>query len=256
MNSLRFLLVHRNPGQSVEIADRLAHANHTVFPTTDLAEAADALTMERFDAILMEPAFQPNAVDAFAGQLRQLERSQKSASRVPVIALSNDHGTMPAALSGFDAVMPEQMDPEALTNAVSQLARVLSRTSQPADSAGDTSSEGSGLVILDPEKFREQVGDDNDLMMEIIDLFLDERQRQEPEMRTALESGKFDELSRLAHTIKGSLGSLAAMRAKAHAQDLETAAKHSEEDVCWQSLAALESDLAELEPELIALRQM
>jgi hypothetical protein len=44
------------------------------------------------------------------------------------------------------------------------------------------------------------------------------------------------------------------MKARTHAQELESAAQRSEEDVCWASLAALELDLAELEPELLALR--
>lgn len=74
-------------------------------------------------------------------------------------------------------------------------------------------------------------------------------------MRDALLGGQFDLLSRLAHTIKGSLSSLHAMRARAHAQELEYAAKERNEDACWSSLAALEADLAELEPELLALRQ-
>jgi HPt (histidine-containing phosphotransfer) domain-containing protein len=60
----------------------------------------------------------------------------------------------------------------------------------------------------------------------------------------------------VAHTIKGSLGSLHAARARSHAQELELAAKRRQEDVCWTSLAALESDLAELEQELLVLRQV
>ena len=91
-------------------------------------------------------------------------------------------------------------------------------------------------------------------MVEIIDLFLDERKRQEPEMRDALLAKKFDQLSRAAHTIKGSLGSLHALRARAHAQTLELAAKDGDEDICWESLAALEADLVDLEPELRTLR--
>jgi HPt (histidine-containing phosphotransfer) domain-containing protein/CheY-like chemotaxis protein len=257
MNSLRFLLVHRDPEQSEEIASRLAEANHTVVPTAGLDEAADALTVEQFDAVLMESVFRrpglyKYGLQEFSALLRRMEQSQKSGNHVPVIAI--DDGTAIRDESCIDAVMPEPIDPDALTATVSQLARALAKQNAHSTANG-ASNGGKSLDVLNPEKFKEQVGFDSDLMVEIIDLFLDERQRQEPEMRDALEAGKFDLLSRLAHTIKGSLGSLHAMRARSHAQELEIAAKQRDEDVCWEALAALEADLAQLEPELLALRQ-
>jgi HPt (histidine-containing phosphotransfer) domain-containing protein/CheY-like chemotaxis protein len=243
MNSLRFLLVHRNPEQSEEIAALLARAHHSVLPTSGLEEAADALTVERFDAVLMESEFRRRGLTAFSEGLRRMEKSQGATSRVPLIALS--HGEDSDGDSDLDAVIPEPLDPAALTATVAQLARAVS-----SNGAGKADS------IIDPDKFLEQVGGDSELMVEIIDLFLSERVRQEPEMREALMGGQFDLLSRLAHTIKGSLSSLHAMRARAHAQELEYAAKDSQEDICWSSLAALEADLAELEPELLALRHI
>ena len=245
MNSLRFLLVHRSPAQSEEIAALLARANHSVLPTSGLAEAVDALTVERFDAVLMESEFRKRGLKEFSAHLRQMAEAQRSATRVPVIGLIHDSSDENAGAddNGLDATLPEPIDPDALTATVLNLWQAVS-------DSGKSDSES----ILDPEKFKEQVGFDTELMVEIIDLFLDERQRQEPEMREALMAGQFDLLSRLAHTIKGSLGSLHAMRARMHAQDLEYAAKQENEDVCWQSLAALEADLAELEPELLALR--
>jgi two-component system sensor histidine kinase/response regulator len=246
MNSLRFLLVHRNPEQSEAIVALLARADHSVLPASGLEEAADALTVERFDAVLMDSAYRSQALEEFSAQVRRMERAQRS-TRVPLIVLAN--GNSGDFESVLDAVMPEPLDPDALTAAVSQLARAVGHAGE-----NTLDSDISPLGILDPEKFREQVGYDDELMVEIIDLFLVERERQEPEMREALMAGQFDLLCRLAHTIKGSLGSLHAMKARTHAQELESAAQRSEEDVCWASLAALELDLAELEPELLALR--
>jgi HPt (histidine-containing phosphotransfer) domain-containing protein len=254
MNSLRFLLVHRDPEQSEEIALRLAEANHTMVATTGLDEAADALTVERFDAVLMESVFRrpglyKYGLQEFSALLRDMEQAQRAGNRVPLIAL--DDGTLATGETCIDAVIPPPIDANALTQTVTQLARALARTS---DASGCGSSNGS-LEVLDPEKFKEQVGFDTGLMVEIIDLFLDERQREEPEMRSALESGNLELLSRLAHTIKGSLGSIHAKRARLHAQDLELAAKDRDDNGCWQSLAALEADLAELELRLIDLRR-
>jgi HPt (histidine-containing phosphotransfer) domain-containing protein len=253
MNSLRFLLVHHDPGQSEEIAARLAEANHTVVPAAGLDEAADALTVERFDAILMESAFRRPGVhkyglQEFSALLRRMEQTQSSGNHVPVLVL--DDGTDDPDVSCIDAVIPEPLDANALTRTVGQLARALALRAGDARSA----SNGGALEVINAEKFREQVGFDSELMVEIIDLFLDERQRQEPDMRAALETGDFELLARLAHTIKGSLGSLHALRARSRAQELEIAAKERDEDACWVSFAGLKEALAELEPKLLALR--
>ncbi len=50
--------------------------------------------------------------------------------------------------------------------------------------------------------------------------------------RTALSAGDYDQLARVAHTIKGSLGSLHAAQARTHAQELEFAAKQGEGSAC------------------------
>lgn len=249
MNSLRFLLVHHDPEQSEDIAARLAAANHTVLPTAGLDEAADALAVERFDAVLMESVFRrPGAckygLPEFNAVLRGVEQNYKAGNRVPVIAI--DDGNDCNSQTCIDAIMPEPIDAHALTEQVMRLARALA---WPAESNAQETD------ILDPQKFREQLGSDTELMVEIIDLFLVERSRQEPEMRNALETGDFDMLARVAHTIKGSLGSLHAMRARSRAQELELAAKRKDAATCWVSLAAFEADLAELEPLLLALRQ-
>jgi len=110
------------------------------------------------------------------------------------------------------------------------------------------------LPVLVVDEFKEQVGFDRELMVEIIELFLEERQQQVEEMRDSLETEDLALLSRLAHTIKGSLGSLHAVRARAQSQELELAARAGNLAVCRRSFAALEDDLAVLEPELLALR--
>ena len=90
--------------------------------------------------------------------------------------------------------------------------------------------------------------------MEIIDLFLEERATQMEDMSEALELGDFPRLSRAAHTIKGSFGSLHAPRARLRANDLEMAAKNGDDQICCRLLPALEEDLDELIPLLLMLR--
>ena len=95
---------------------------------------------------------------------------------------------------------------------------------------------------------------DRELAVEIINLFLDECIGQVSEMQQALADGNLPLLSRVAHTIKGSLGSLHASRSRFCAQELELAAKHGEGESCGPLLDKLIGELAALRPELIQLR--
>ena len=73
------------------------------------------------------------------------------------------------------------------------------------------------------------------------------------EMRQALADGDLIQLSRLAHTIKGSLGSLQAPAARAEAQLLELAALRNDREACGRLLPSFESKLNELEAALQTL---
>jgi HPt (histidine-containing phosphotransfer) domain-containing protein len=61
---------------------------------------------------------------------------------------------------------------------------------------------------------------------------------------------EFQPASRVAHSLKGSLGSLHAPRARHWAQTLELAAASGDGERYRQSFSALEQSLSDLEPKL------
>jgi HPt (histidine-containing phosphotransfer) domain-containing protein len=150
-----------------------------------------------------------------------------------------------------DGYFEDPLDTAALTEAVNRLARNLATSADL-----QTKNKENELPVLAPDEFEEQVGGDRELMVEIIDLFLEERKQQVIEMRQALSVADWESLAKLAHTIKGSLGSLHALRARSRAQELEVAARDGKSELSRQWFAALERDLEDLEPALAALRAM
>src|SRR6185437_13261128 len=82
----------------------------------------------------------------------------------------------------------------------------------------------SRLPIFDLPGFRQQMGDDPDLMREIVGIFFEESAGQMRELSETMSRGEIGRASRLAHSLKGSLGSLHAARARHWAQTLEAAA--------------------------------
>jgi HPt (histidine-containing phosphotransfer) domain-containing protein/CheY-like chemotaxis protein len=251
MSSLHFLLVHSDPRQSDRIASILASVNHTVLQTTRLEEAGDALFVERFDAVLLGSPV--SGLAEFTARLRKVELNQRSFARIPIFSFvaQSSADARPAQSPECDGYLEEPLDLAALSDAVARLAQAVGRPADPQEVP-----EANGLPVFEPEKFEEQVCYDRDLMIEIIDLFLEERQYQVEEMRNSLAGGDYAMLSRMAHTIKGSLGSLHATRARCRAQELELAAKAEDGRFCGDSFAALERDLVDLEPELLAMRSL
>jgi HPt (histidine-containing phosphotransfer) domain-containing protein len=249
---LRVLLIEHAPEKLERISAVLREAHYDVLAAASFSEAGEALLVQRFDAVLVGSAVDTQAQADFTAGLRQIEKSRGLLSKTPVLVCS---GAVPSGLwtptqeGWVDAYLGEHFAAATFTDAVVRLAQAISPATKPG-----TQASAADLPIFEPEKFQAQVAYDRDLLIEIIDLFMVERRSQVAEMQAALASADFTRLSRVAHTIKGSLGSLHAALARAHAQDLEGAAKMADAQVCRFCLTVLEQDLDALEPELIALR--
>lgn len=247
MSSLRVLVIEADPCESERLCSALAGANHTVLPTADLEEASEALSIQKFDAVLLGHRFPPNGLSGFCAALRQLEQNQRAAERIPVVSLSAQ-SLSPPLESFIHARLSEPFEP-------AEFAGTLRNLAKSAGSDGtDIEPDGCALPVFQPEEFMQQIGQDADLACEIIDLFLTESGVQMPAMTEAVSRGDYAELRSLAHTIKGSFASLYALRARHRAQQLETAATNEDGQHCRSCLALLEGDLIVLKTHLGAFR--
>lgn len=140
----------------------------------------------------------------------------------------------------------QQIDATAL---IELIRKVAGEAPTPKQEAGEEKRFDSLPVFLGHE-LAEQVGHDNELITELLNLFLADSQEQVAAMKAASESGDLVALGRTAHSIKGSLGSLYAVQGAARAEALEQAAKAKNAAAAGMALAALERALAVLEPEL------
>ena len=253
MGALRVLLIEKNSDESQRISSVLTDANHDVLSATGFEDASQALLVQKFDAILLgSPAGVDRAVE-FTTNLRALEQKQRNPGRTAILSFtpqsSPEASCSLARDLTIDGYLPREFEAAAFRDAVYALAHAVAERPEAKD--GNSASE---LPVFEAEQFLAQVAHDRELLVEIIDLFLGDRGDQVNEMENALAAGDYNRLSRAAHTIKGSLGSLHAPQAKAHAQDLEMAAKNQEQQVCRFTLAQLEKDLDLLEPCLLSLR--
>lgn len=250
MPTLRVLLVDNNPENSGRVAGLLEQASHAVLPAADLHEATLALDLQQFDAVIVASQVMSEDLLAFRKDLARVEQNSRPPVRIPVVCYTTGsaHSPSTADLARYqvDAVLPSNFEELAFSQLMNNLAARLSSHSPDGSSVS--------MPVFDSAEFAEQVGFDPDLIVEIIDLFLSDCDVQVMSMLTILANNDLLTLSRLAHSLKGSLASLYARPSAASAQRLETAGKVGDREGSTTALTALERDLAALKPQLIAFR--
>jgi HPt (histidine-containing phosphotransfer) domain-containing protein len=184
-----------------------------------------------------------------------MEKDRRAESRTSILSCSTEISDTKMGTDGhgsgyIDAFLPEHFESSLFAKTVEQLSAHLCQKGVES-AAADQLDE---LAVFDPEGFRELLGDSRELVDEIIGLFLDECGSQLREMQDCLRTENFDSLAKVAHTLKGSLGTLHAHRSRARAQVLEVAATRKMQEGCETNLERLTADLDELLPLLITLR--
>lgn len=253
MNMLRVLLIDDDPAECERIATRLERAEHTVLPLSGFDEAAEALEIQRFDAVILPARIADGQLSSFTAKLRGLEASGRGTTRAPILTYLADSDNRAADKPKVDGTLPQDFEPILFAETVSNLASGL-RTPSPFTGDQTSSSMAKALPTFKSYEFEEQMSFDAELVVELIDLFLGESATQVVEMHEALAARDFPLLCRIAHTIKGSFGSFYAIQASAHAQGLEQAAKIGDAPLCGPLLQAVIADLDVLKPELLKLR--
>jgi CheY-like chemotaxis protein/HPt (histidine-containing phosphotransfer) domain-containing protein len=200
-------------------------------------QALDCVRAKTFDVILMD--MQMPVMDGYtaAAELR------RRGVRMPIIALTANAMKEDAArciAAGCSSHLPKPINQDRLLAAVAaaveegrQLQPVDKRVlSSPQQSAPSAESRNDRLVSLLPT-------DDADFR-DIVAQFVDRLTEQLAAMQTALVSGNYDELTRLAHWLKGTGGSAGFPDLTDLARQLEQSARARQADNARMTIRQLE----------------
>ena len=200
---LKILLAEDNPVNQKLAVAMLERLGHTVTLAENGYAAIAARQAEPFDLILMDVQMpELDGIEATRA-IREWEE-QTSAPRVPIIAL-----TAHALRSDRDACLAAGMD-EYLSKPVrrDELQAALDRL---AGKAGETiETEPPALGGIDWISALEAAGNDQALLMDVIDAVLTEVPRFRHDITSALARSDAALLQRAAHSLKGSLAFLGA----------------------------------------------
>ncbi len=106
---------------------------------------------------------------------------------------------------------------------------------------------------LDRRQLVEQIGEDPEILLQLVAVFRDESRMLLEEISRALAARDAQRVERAAHRLRGSLGALAALPAQDVALELEMLGRTGNLGPAPERYVALDREMARLEPELVAL---
>ena len=214
----------------------------------DLAEngqlALELLAHQAYDLVLMD--CQMPVMDGYetTRRLREREIANRHA-RTPVVALTA-HATTEARATclaaGMDDYLSKPINRNELTAALARW--VSSETvSRQTKAAADCWDEAAMLKQLDGDK---------DLLIELVELFIDGAPARLAELNTALANNDLNGLADIAHSFIGMAGQLIAKTVTTIAKQLEYSARHGQ----GNDVALLSAQLTEAVTHLLKVLQL
>jgi two-component system sensor histidine kinase/response regulator len=213
----------------------LEKAGHAVTVANNGREALAALGALTFDLVLMD--MQMPEMGGAEAMAKIRENEQTIGGHMPIIALTAHalKGDRERCLEGgADGYVPKPIAPPMLFREIDLV------LGQQRSSAGSTASTLGELELLS------HLGADSEMLLEIIDLFIDDCPKQLDAVRAGLAAGDGAAIYRAAHTLKGSVGNFQAQEIVAHLQRLEARAREGDTATCATIFTQIENEIGKL----------
>jgi PAS domain S-box-containing protein len=234
--SLHMLVVEDNTINQKLTARFLKQRGFSV-ETVEDAEAAIALLGKKdFDLVLMDVHLPGMSGWEAAAAIRKAEK--KTGDRVPIIALSAS--TLPADRkkcleAGMDDFVSKPIQPAELFKAIGAL---------PANRCVEPPRTTPERSVLDEKALLSQVGDDKNLLRQLISIFVADSPAALVRIQEAIDSRDAVALLKVTHAFRGSVSIFAAPAALASALKLEALARERDLDAAEGAFAMLKKDIA------------
>jgi two-component system sensor histidine kinase/response regulator len=226
----RILLVEDNAVNQRVASGLLTRRGHHVTVAQDGREALARLDQTTFDLVLMD--LQMPVMDGLEATIAIRRRERVTGRRVRIVAMTAHamHGDRERCLAaGMDGYLSKPIEPATLFAVVEQ----------DSDGAG-VQPATAGPVTFDGDALWERLSGDEELMTDIIRLFLQELPARLAAIGDAVNSRNAKALRAAAHLLKGSAGNLSLGRLvdAAHVLERLGADSHMEAaEAAWQQLS-------------------
>jgi len=252
---LNILLAEDN-AVNQKLAVALLHKwGHQVEVVETGREALNRWELQTFDLGLFD--VQMPDMDGLEATRVIRRREQVQGGHLPIIAMTagamkSDYDDCLAA--GMDGYVSKPFRSADLWQAIDRVIAGTSRGTGPGreHEMPGPDSEPDETQSLDLTQALSNVGDDRQLLRELIGIFLAESPAWMAAIRESVRSDDFDTLRLNVHTLKGALETLAATHAAASARDLEHHARQQNSTAARESLPTLEKYMQDLVPRILS----
>jgi two-component system, sensor histidine kinase and response regulator len=213
---LRILVAEDNTINQMVAMRMLEKLGHAPVLAANGVEALSMLESGNFDLVLMD--VQMPVKDGLATTREIREQEKATGAHMPVIAMTAHamKGDRERCLvAGMDAYLTKPVTSQSLQ-------QTIAATRKRAKPAALSPHISSGSVeSWSITKARENVGGDEALLRELLQIFLQESPKQLAVLEHAIETASAASVESVAHTLKGELGYLGLAEAADQARDLE-----------------------------------
>ena len=240
--SLRVLLAEDNAVNQKFAVTVLHKHGHEVSVVGNGVEALFALEREEFDIVLMD--VQMPRMDGYEATAAIREKEQSTGKHLPIVAMTAHamKGDRERCLdSGMDGYVSK---PIQVSSLFEEIARLVGTGDVAQEHSPSSLSATTDAIDMDAAISR--VDGDVTLLRDIAQIFLCDCDDLLSKMRDAIASNDCEELARMAHTMKGSVGNFAAKSALDAALELENAARGGNLARVGQAYDALDEQIQRL----------
>ncbi len=237
---LRILLAEDNVVNQKLAVRLLGKQGHSVTVARTGREAVRALERASFDVVLMD--VQMPDLDGLEATTAIRAREAQTGGHVPIVAMTAHamKGDREQCLkAGMDRYIAKPIHPTELFAVLTELVEGEARPeARPQED------------VLDRAEAWARVAGDRELLGELVELFFGSSAEQVRELREAVGRGDAAGVRRVAHGLKGAVGTFGAKEAAEAALRLETMGREEQLAGAGEALAALEQALERLGPAL------
>jgi CheY-like chemotaxis protein/HPt (histidine-containing phosphotransfer) domain-containing protein len=215
-------------------------------------EAVAAVSAQDFDVVLMD--VQMPDMDGLQATMAIRHAEEGTGKHTTIVAMTAHamKGDKERCLeSGMDSYVSKPVRAPVLHQALKEISDKRGGIAMPADQPAEPSAMPPACRLNWPEAM-ESVGDDVELLREVMDALLQETKQMVENLPQCIASGNSQETRRLAHTIKGAFRMLCPCEAHDLAERLEFLAKDGNLDEAMPAFEALKTELGRAMPEIAA----
>jgi signal transduction histidine kinase/CheY-like chemotaxis protein/HPt (histidine-containing phosphotransfer) domain-containing protein len=247
-HELRVLVAEDNPVNQTVVRRMLEKMGHIPTIAPNGKEAMSQLAAGAFDVIFMD--VQMPEMDGLTATRKIRENEKDSGYHIPIVAMTA-HAMKGDKERCLEAGMTAYISKPVSSREVEETLRQLF----PAVVTASPAKPGiprAKLVTWDRAKTLERLDGDENLLREVIHIFLEETPKLMAQLRQGIADTNASLVERTAHSLKGELSYLGLTSASERARDLEQVGRKSELANADQLFAVLETEISDIVAEINA----